>query len=135
MTTAVFKRPKLSLNFHSEPEPVSIVEHLKKSFNNLNNQMFSQLDKPDIKALMTEISDKCLDNLGTVQNCDNPQTLHLFSFKTPISQSKKNKKKCKINSRNFTYDGLTFSSSLFLLEDVKDEIWKHNGRSCFSIQV
>ncbi len=33
----------------------------------------------------------------------------------------KNKKKCKINSRNFTYDGLTFSSS-FLLEDVKDEI-------------
>ena len=33
----------------------------------------------------------------------------------------KNKKKCKINSRNFTYDGLAFSSS-FLLEDVKDEI-------------
>ena len=33
----------------------------------------------------------------------------------------KNNKKCKINSRNFTYDGLTFSSS-FLLEDVKDEI-------------
>jgi hypothetical protein len=23
---------------------------------------------------------------------------------------------------------------LFLLEDVKDEIWKHNGRSCLSIQ-
>ena len=59
--------------------------------------------------------------------------LHLFSFKTPILEGK-NKKKCKINSRNFTYDGLTFSSSLFLLEDVKDEIWKHNGRSCFSIQ-
>jgi hypothetical protein len=34
----------------------------------------------------------------------------------------KNKKKCKINSRNFTYDGLTFSTS-FLLEVVKDEIW------------
>ena len=28
---------------------------------------------------------------------------------------------CKINSRNFTYDGLTFSTS-FLLEVVKDEI-------------
>ena len=41
--------------------------------------------------------------------------------------SKKNKK-CKINSRNFTYDGLTFSSSVFILEEVKDEIWKHNGR-------
>ena len=52
--------------------------------------------------------------------------LHLFSFaasqETPILIGKKNKKKCKINSRNFTYDGLTFSSSLFLLEDVKDEI-------------
>jgi hypothetical protein len=23
---------------------------------------------------------------------------------------------------------------LFLLKDVKDKIWKHNGRSCFSIQ-
>ena len=34
----------------------------------------------------------------------------------------KNNKKCKFNSRNFTYDGLTFSSSLFLLEDVKDEM-------------
>ena len=47
--------------------------------------------------------------------------LHLFSFKTPIFTAKKNKKKCKINSRNFTYDGLTFSTS-FLLEVVKDEI-------------
>jgi hypothetical protein len=33
-------------------------------------------------------------------------------------------KKCKINSRNFTYDGITFSSSGFSLweEEVKDEI-------------
>jgi len=31
-------------------------------------------------------------------------------------------KKHKINSRNFTYDGLTFSSSVFILEEVKDEI-------------
>jgi hypothetical protein len=37
--------------------------------------------------------------------------LHLFSFKTPILLDKKIKKKHKINSRNFTYDGLTFSSS------------------------
>ena len=29
--------------------------------------------------------------------------------------------KCKINGRNFTYDGLTFSTSL-LPEVVKDEI-------------
>jgi len=34
----------------------------------------------------------------------------------------KNKKKCKINSRSFTYDSLTFSSSVFILEEVKDEI-------------
>jgi hypothetical protein len=60
--------------------------------------------------------------------------LHLFSFQTPIFTAKNNKK-CKINSRNFTYDGLTFSSSFFVFEEVKDEIWKHNGRSCFSIQV
>jgi len=40
----------------------------------------------------------------------------------------------KINSRNFTYDGLTFSSSFWIFEEVKDEIWKHNGLSCFSIQ-
>ena len=59
--------------------------------------------------------------------------LHIFSFHTPILLGKKNKKKCKINSRNFTYDGLTLSSSLFLLEDMKDEFCvtceKHNGRS------
>ena len=48
-------------------------------------------------------------------------SLHLFTFQTPILTAKKIKK-CKINSRNFTYDGLTFSSSLFLLEEVKDEI-------------
>jgi hypothetical protein len=47
--------------------------------------------------------------------------LHLFSFKMPILLGKINKKICKINSRNFTYDGLTFSSS-FLFEEVKDEI-------------
>ena len=53
--------------------------------------------------------------------------LHLFSFKTPILLGKKIRKKCKINSRNFTYDGLTFScSSFLLLEQVKDENWKHN---------
>ena len=34
----------------------------------------------------------------------------------------KNKRKCKINSRNFTYDGLTFSCSSFVVEQVKDEI-------------
>jgi hypothetical protein len=48
-------------------------------------------------------------------------TLHLFTFQTPIFTAKKIKKH-KINSRNFTYDGLTFSSSVFILEEVKDEI-------------
>ena len=38
--------------------------------------------------------------------------------------------KCKIN-----YDGLTFSSSFLVIEEVKDEMWKHNGRSWVSIQV
>ena len=30
-------------------------------------------------------------------------------------------KKCKINSRNFTYDGITFSSSFYLFKEVKDD--------------
>ena len=34
----------------------------------------------------------------------------------------KNNQKCKINSRNFTYNGLTFSISSLILEVVKDEI-------------
>jgi len=55
-------------------------------------------------------------------NNNNICILHLFSFKTPILQSKKIRKKCKINSRNFTYDGLTFSSSFWIFEEVKDEI-------------
>ena len=42
-------------------------------------------------------------------------------FKRPFYRAK-NKKKCKINSRNFTYDSLTFSFSVFILEEVKDEI-------------
>ena len=65
--------------------------------------------------------------------------LHLFSFQTPKNDlwsfrvdatkshlthfiGQKNKEKCKINSRSFTYDSLTFSSSVFILEEVKDEI-------------
>ena len=54
--------------------------------------------------------------------------LHLWTFKTPIFTELKIQK-CKIN-----YDGLTFSSSFLVIEEVKDEMWKHNGRSCFSIQ-
>ena len=51
-----------------------------------------------------------------------------FSLFTPFNISNadfygiKKNKKYKINSRNFTYDGLTFSSSFCLFEDVKDEI-------------
>ncbi len=59
--------------------------------------------------------------------------LHLFSFQTPILRHKK-RKKCKVNSKNFTYDGLTFSTS-FLLEVVKDEILNTLGRNWFSTQL
>ena len=59
--------------------------------------------------------------------------LHLCTFKTPILEDKKNMQKCKINSRNFTYDGLTFSCSSLVLEQVKDEIWNCGGLCCFSI--
>ena len=56
------------------------------------------------------------------------QELNCIQYFTPFLISnahfnrQKNKKKCKINSRNFTYDGLTFSSSVFILEEVKDEM-------------
>jgi hypothetical protein len=43
-----------------------------------------------------------------------------FTFQTPILTAKKYLKKCKINSRNFTYDDHTFSSSGFILDEVKD---------------
>ena len=46
--------------------------------------------------------------------------LHLRTFKMGQKPKIKNQK-CKINSRSFTYDGLTFSTSSFVLEVVKDE--------------
>jgi len=55
-----------------------------------------------------------------IPNYITDEYLHLFTFQTPILTTLKIKKH-KINSRNFTYDGLTFSCS-FLLKQVKDEI-------------
>jgi hypothetical protein len=43
-------------------------------------------------------------------------------LKRPFYRAKKIRKKRKINSRNFTYDGLTFSCSSFLLEQVKEHV-------------
>ena len=43
--------------------------------------------------------------------------LHLWTFKTPIFTELKKIQKCKIN-----YDGLTFSSSFLVIEEVKDEM-------------
>ena len=62
--------------------------------------------------------EKCIDFPKYAPN--NSITPFLISNAHFIEQ--KNKKKCKINSRNFTYDGLTFSCSSFVLEQVKDEI-------------
>jgi len=54
-------------------------------------------------------------------NIITPFNIYYASLKRRFLRHKKNKKH-KINSRNFTYDGLTFSSSVFILEEVKDEI-------------
>jgi hypothetical protein len=35
---------------------------------------------------------------------------------------------------SLAYDGVTFSSYVFILEEVKDGRGKHNGPSCFYIQ-
>ena len=52
--------------------------------------------------------------------------LHIFTLKMSNFNDKKCKK-CKINNRSFTYDGLTFSVS-FLQETVKDGILNASGR-------
>ena len=58
--------------------------------------------------------------------------MELFKLFTPFYISnadlttQKNKKKCKINSRNFTYDGLTFSSSYNIIIDNNIIISKKN---------
>jgi len=48
--------------------------------------------------------------------------LHLFTFQTPIFTSKKNTKRHKINSRNFTYDGLTFSTSFLPKQSIPNYV-------------
>jgi hypothetical protein len=45
-----------------------------------------------------------------------------FNISNADITTQKNNKSVKSIVGIFTYDGLTFSSSLFLLEDVKDEI-------------
>jgi serine/threonine protein kinase len=70
-------KPKLSLSLFKQPdpEPVSIVHHLRTGFEYLNSTMFEQINKPELKELMTEISDKCLNSLGEVYSCDHPLTM------------------------------------------------------------
>ena len=77
MATVV--KPKLSLSLFKQPdpEPLSIVDNLRTDFSILNNNMFEQINKPEIKDMMTAISNKCLENFGTVHNCDYPQELKL----------------------------------------------------------
>ena len=87
---------------------------LLEEYKNYKNKLNIEINNNEVKELKTYLN-----------NCE--YVLHLFSFKTPILLGKKIRKKCKNNSRNFTYDGLTFScSSFLLLEQVKDENWKHN---------
>jgi hypothetical protein len=75
MTTVVKSKPKLSLFKQPDPEPLSIVDNLRTDFSILNNKMFEQINNPEIKDMMTTISNKCLDNFGKVYNCDYPQTI------------------------------------------------------------
>ena len=72
------KRPKfspLSLSLPPEPEPeVSIEDHLRNSFNSLNDQMFANMNMPDLKRLMTQIMESCLKSLGQTFTCIGSQT-------------------------------------------------------------
>jgi hypothetical protein len=77
-------RPKLSLPlFNPAPvsEPISIVDDLRNSFRILNDKMFEQINKPELKIAMTNISESCLRNFGQSYSCNNnvPVQLKLHS--------------------------------------------------------
>jgi hypothetical protein len=78
MATVEYKHPKFSLFLPPEPEldqdPVSTQEHLRNSFNSLNDQMFENMYMPDLKKMMTEISETCLNSLGQTFTCVGSQT-------------------------------------------------------------
>ena len=68
-----FKKPKLSLSlspsFGITDSPDSIEDKLRTSFNLLNNKMFSDVDKPQLKELMSEIMESCVSSLGKSFTC------------------------------------------------------------------
>ena len=71
------KRPKfpLSLSLPPEPEPeVSIEDHLRNSFNLLNDQMFAKMNMPHLQEMMTQIMENCLRSLGQTFTCIGSQT-------------------------------------------------------------
>ena len=125
---------KLIKNLANNKDLEYYMKQLEQSSKNENFFQPSELNILRQKKRNSQITNNENIRLQLLEQSYNNSELHLFSFKTPILQSKKIRKKCKINSRNFTYDGLTFSSSFWIFEEVKDEIWKHNGRSCLSIQ-
>jgi hypothetical protein len=99
--------------------------HLKKDFQLLKFGWTHAIFK--IRTLFEKFQAyprKVVCSRNTHPNFNDYTPLKIYTFshlKCPFYRAK-NKKKCKINSRNFTYDGLTFSSSVFILEEVKDEI-------------
>jgi hypothetical protein len=74
MTT--FKRPNLSLFIPqiAPPPEVSIEEHLRNSFNSLNDQMFANMNMPHLKEMMTQIMESCLNSLGQTFTCVGSRT-------------------------------------------------------------
>ena len=69
------KKPKLSLSLSLSPSfgitdsPGSIEDKLRTSFNLLNNKMFSYVNNPQLKELMSEIMESCVSSLGKSFTC------------------------------------------------------------------
>jgi len=76
MATVESKRPKLSLFIppFAPPPEVSIEDHLRTSFNSLNDQMFANMNMPDLKEMMTQIMENCLKSLGQTFTCVGSRT-------------------------------------------------------------
>ena len=101
---------------------IGIFLYLHKGTNICDKQL---TDNEYINHMITHHEVAVYMSENHLHNTKNPvmlNILHLFTFQTPILTTLKKIKRHKINSRNFTYDGLIFSSSVFILEEVKDEI-------------
>lgn len=92
MATVEYKSPKFSLSLSLPPEPeqeVSIEDHLRNSFNLLNEQMFANMNMPHLKEMMTQIMESCLYSLRIERSfaCDETDIKNLKIHNTVVNNN------------------------------------------------